>query len=123
PDDYTGHLVSLGGVDWNHATRSVLDLLQLPVAQVADWNSAEGPYFEITEGGEKTRHRPVLDRSHKKPLLREDVALFARAVNPFNRQCTVTICNGMYGSGSFGAVRALTDARFRDRNAQYLAER
>ena len=26
----------------------------------------------------------------------------------------------MYGSGSYGAVRALTDARFRDRNGEYL---
>ena len=30
-DDYSGHLVSLGGVDWNKATRSALDRLQLPV--------------------------------------------------------------------------------------------
>jgi hypothetical protein len=29
----------------------------------------------------------------------------------------------MYASGSYGAVRALTDARFRDRNAAYLQER
>jgi len=36
---------------------------------------------------------------------------------------TVTICNGMYSSGSYGAVRALTDARFRDRNAAYLQDR
>jgi hypothetical protein len=34
----------------------------------------------------------------------------------------VTICNGMYGSGTYGAVRALTDERFRDRNADYLRE-
>jgi hypothetical protein len=29
----------------------------------------------------------------------------------------------MYGSGVYGAVRALTDARFRDRNSEYLQER
>jgi hypothetical protein len=29
----------------------------------------------------------------------------------------------MYSSGSYGAVRALTDARFRDRNADYLQRR
>ena len=53
----------------------------------------------------------------------EDVALFARAINPFNRKRTVTICNGMYGSGTYGAVRALTDERFRDRNAEYVHDR
>ena len=29
----------------------------------------------------------------------------------------------MYGRGTYGAVRALTDARFRDRNAEYVEER
>jgi hypothetical protein len=52
--------------------------------------------------------------------LREDVALFARAVNPFNRKRFVTICNGMYGRGTYGAVRVLTDERFRDRNREYI---
>jgi hypothetical protein len=58
-----------------------------------------------------------------KGILREDVALFARAVSPFNKERTVTICNGMYGRGTYGVVRALTDARFRDRNSDYLRSR
>jgi transcriptional regulator with XRE-family HTH domain len=123
PDDYTTHLVSLGGVDWNHATRSVLGRLQLPVAQVTDWAGEEEPYFEVTEGGHPVRFRPLLEQRGERPFLREDVALFARAVNPYNRRLTVTICNGMYGSGTFGAVRALTDAVFRDRNADYVRAR
>jgi hypothetical protein len=61
-----------------------------------------------------------LDESDGRRILREDVALFARAVSPFNRKRYVTICNGMFGSGTYGAVRALTDALFRDRNAEYL---
>ena len=56
-------------------------------------------------------------------ILLEDVALFARAVNPFNRKRFVTICNGMYGRGTYGAVRALTDERFRDRNMEYIQAR
>ena len=56
-------------------------------------------------------------------ILREDVALFARATSPYNKLRFVTICNGMYGRGTYGAVRALTDERFRDRNAEYLRER
>jgi len=122
-DDYTGHLVSLGGVDWNHATSSVLQRLQLPVRQVSDWSRKDGAYFEVTEeDGRKIAHRPQLDQSGERQILREDVALFARAVSPFNRKRFVVICNGMYGRGTYGAVRALTDERFRDRNAQYLQE-
>jgi hypothetical protein len=121
PDDYTGHLVPLGGVDWNKATRSVLDRLQLPVRQVGDWDKPGGAYFEVTEeDGSKAAYRPVLDDSG---ALVEDVALFAWAVNPYNRRRFVTICNGMYGRGTYGAVRALTDARFRDPNMGYIQDR
>lgn len=123
PDDYTAHLVSLGGVDWNKATSSVLDRLQLPVKQVANWDTPDGAYFEVDDDGRKTQHRPHLVESADREILLEDVALFARAINPFNRKRFVTICNGMYGRGSYGAVRALTDRRFRDRNAEYLHER
>jgi hypothetical protein len=122
-DDYTTHLVSLGGVDWNQATVSLLEELELPVRQVTDWHSPDGAYFEVEENGQTVRHRPRLEEVQGKKLLREDVALFARAVNPDNQLRTVSICNGMYSSGSYGAVRALTDARFRDRNAAYLQER
>ena len=122
-DDYTGHLISLGGVDWNLATTSILDRLQLPVTQVANWDKPDGAYFEVTEAdGRKIEHRPLLKEADGRPILREDVALFARAVSPFNRKRFVTICNGMYGRGTYGAVRALTDERFRDRNAEYLRD-
>jgi hypothetical protein len=123
-DDYTGHLVSLGGVDWNLATSSVLARLELPVTQVASWDKPGGAYFEVKEAdGRKVAHLPVLDESEGRKVLREDVALFAWAVSPFNRKRFVTICNGMYGRGTYGAVRALTDERFRDRNAGYIKER
>lgn len=123
PDDYTTHLVSLGGVDWNQATVSLLEELELPVRQVTNWDSPDGAYFEVEENGQTVRLRPRLEEAQGKKLLREDVALFARAVNPYNELRTVSICNGMYSGGSYGAVRALTDARFRDRNAAYLQER
>jgi transcriptional regulator with XRE-family HTH domain len=123
PDDYTSHLATLGGLDWNTATRSLLDRLPLPVRQVANWDVEDGQYFEVTEGDKRLLYRPVLDRSGDRPVLVEDVALFVRAVNPFNRKRSVTICSGMYGRGVYGAVRALTDARFRDRNAEHLQAR
>jgi transcriptional regulator with XRE-family HTH domain len=123
PDDYTTHLVTLGGIDWNTITSSALRKLELPVQQVADWDTEGGQYFEVEESGTKTKHRPALEQSADQTVLREDVALFARAVNPYNRKRTITICNGMYGRGTYGAVRALTDARFRDRNSEYLRTR
>jgi transcriptional regulator with XRE-family HTH domain len=135
-DDYTSHLVSLGGVDWNSATSSALKRLPLPVTQVADWSTPDGQYFDVEVNGKSVKHRAVLDmttdwdaagqpvsEAASKGILLEDVALFARAVSPFNRKRTVTICNGMYGRGTYGAVRALTDERFRDRNAEYLRAR
>jgi hypothetical protein len=145
-DDYSSHLVSLGGVDWNTTTASAMSKLKLPVRQVADWDTDEGQYFEVDDGDTSGRFSAVVDRGDtrrvrgvtdssgsagspgisggaSKGILREDVALFARAVSPFNRERTVTICNGMYGRGTYGVVRALTDARFRDRNAEYLQNR
>jgi hypothetical protein len=143
-DEYTSHLVSLGGVDWNTATSTALKALPMPVRQIADWSTPGQQYFEVEENGTSVRHEPVLETvsvaaapgsagrpvphgagspdgsSGHKQVLREDVALFARAVSPFNRKRTVTICNGMYGRGTYGVVRALTDARFRDRNVEYL---
>jgi transcriptional regulator with XRE-family HTH domain len=122
-DDYTSHLVTLGGIDWNSLTTSTLERLQLPVRQVADWDTEGEQYYEVDENGTTAQHRPLLGKLGDKTVLQEDVALFARAVNPFNRKRTATICNGMYGRGTYGAVRALTDARFRDRNAEYLRSR
>jgi hypothetical protein len=122
-DDYTSHLVTLGGVDWNDVTRSAADKLNLPVQQIADWDTEGGQYFEAEGAGAPAQYRPSLDNSSEPPILLEDVALFARGVNPFNQKRTITICSGMYGRGTYGAVRALTDRRFRDRNTEYLSAR
>ena len=125
PDDYSSHLVSLGGVDWNTITSTAMKKLPLPVQQIADWDTPGEQYFQVEENGETTRHKPELEEAayHPKGILREDVALFARAVSPFNRERTVTICSGMYGRGTYGVIRALTDAEFRDRNSDYLRSR
>ena len=121
-DDYTSHLVSLGGVDWNTVTSTALKKLPLPVQQIADWHTPGEQYFQVEESGEIAKHKPKLDEVADQPkgILCEDVALFARAVSPFNKQRTVTVCSGMYGRGTYGVVRALTDPRFRDRNSTHL---
>jgi hypothetical protein len=114
-DDYTAHVVLIGGVDWNPVTRSVMEHLDLPIRQRNEWGGEKGPCFEVGE----RRFYPEL---HDGELV-ADVALFYRGVSPLNRKRTLTICNGMYGRGTYGAVRALTHARFRDRNTEYLRAR
>jgi transcriptional regulator with XRE-family HTH domain len=122
-DDITAHLVILGGVDWNALTRDVARVTYLPVHQ----QTREGPdgaydaYFEAAEGGRQ--FRPRLEQRDVGMVLREDVCHFFRGINPFNVKRTVTMCNGMFGRGTYGAVRALTDVRFRDRNEDYVKNR
>ncbi|MEV4012963.1 helix-turn-helix transcriptional regulator [Nonomuraea angiospora] len=122
-DDLTTHVVLLGGVDYNAVTGAVLAQAELPVRQVPDWEGEKGPYFEVIEGGDTRRHYTVTAGSGDNLQLLEDVGFFYRGVNPDNVERTLTICNGMYGRGVYGAVRALTDERFRDRNAVYLRTR
>jgi transcriptional regulator with XRE-family HTH domain len=120
PDDYTTHLVLLGGVDWNVVTRALLERVELPVRQVARHAESQLGGFEVKSDKRSQLFVPELDDSGQ---LVADVAHFYRGLNPFNAKRTVTICNGMYGRGTLGAVRALTDARFRDRNETYVKQR
>jgi transcriptional regulator with XRE-family HTH domain len=120
PDDYTSHLVLLGGVDFNSVTKDVIERVDLPVEQVGREEDAEHGGFRVEEAGRSKLIEPHLDAGGH---LLEDVAHFYRGVSPFNRKRTVSVCNGMYGRGTLGAVRALTDARFLDRNTAYLRSR
>ncbi len=119
-DDYTGHLVLLGGVDWNTVTKVVINRADLPLEQVGRAVDAEHGGFRVQENGQPRLIEPRLDAQGH---LVEDVAHFYRGVSPFNRKRTVTVCNGMYGRGTLGAVRALTDNRFLDRNTAYVRDR
>ncbi len=122
-DDHHSHVVVIGGVDWNKITSASLNRLQLPVRQVANWERPDGQYFEVDDNGSSRRYMPVLNRAGDQVTLDEDVALFARAPSPFDRRRTISICNGMYGRGTYGVVRALTDESIRDRNAEWLQSR
>ncbi|MDP4504698.1 helix-turn-helix domain-containing protein [Nonomuraea turcica] len=122
-DDLTTHVVLLGGVDYNAVTEYTLTRIELPVRQIPDWAGEKGPYFEVERDGDTERYYPVTVGSGDSLRLQEDVAFFYRGVNPFNVERTLTICNGIYARGVYGAVRALTDARFHDRNAGYLESR
>ncbi|MGW4489293.1 helix-turn-helix domain-containing protein [Amycolatopsis sp. NPDC004368] len=123
PKDYTAHLVLLGGVDWNPQTRELLNLIDAPIRQIGrdEPGKDERGGFEVTHP-DGTTELFTARLSPEKTLI-EDVALFYHGVNPLNRKRTVTVCNGMYGRGTLGAVRALTDPRFRDRNQDHLNSR
>ena len=116
-DDYTKHMVLLGGVDWNRMTKELLLRVDVPVQQTTRPSIDEPSGFEVTDRGTRT-YSPIV-RSGR---LLEDVAHFYRGENPFNVARTVTICNGMYGRGTYGAVRALTDVKFRERNDDYVRD-
>jgi hypothetical protein len=73
------------------------------------------PRFALAPDGERVVQ-------NGEPQIEYDVALFARQVNPLNQSATVTICTGIFSRGSYGAVRALTDASLRGRNERYLYE-
>jgi transcriptional regulator with XRE-family HTH domain len=122
-EDFTSHLVLLGGVDWNTITAELLHRLDLPVRQLAreDDDSAAG--FVVDQDGREVMFSPELRKVRGKDRLVEDVAHFFRTMSPLNEKRTITICNGMYQRGTFAAVRALTDPRFRDRNDQHVRDR
>jgi transcriptional regulator with XRE-family HTH domain len=122
-DDTTTHVVLLGGVDWNRAARDFLQLAQLPVRQSERTEDDGAGYFYVGEGKDRQTFAPALQATAGDPQLLWDVALFYRGPNPYNALRTVTMCNGMYSRGTYGAVRALTDARFRDRNEAYVTKR
>jgi transcriptional regulator with XRE-family HTH domain len=123
PTDYTSHLVLLGGVDWNTITAELLYRLDLPVQQLGRQSEEEPGGFLVGEGRDQQLFEPVLRSEGDKEILVEDIALFYRAPSPLNDRRTVTFCNGQYQHGTLGAVRALTDPRFRDRNERYLRTR
>lgn len=117
PEDYTAHLAVLGGVDWNPVTSELLKTIRLPVRQIERKTDSDIGGFKIV--GQREGFQPDLSEDG---ILESDVVHFYRGPNPFNKQRTVTLCNGMYGRGTLGAVRALTDPRFRDRNEGYVRE-
>jgi hypothetical protein len=121
-DEYATHLVLLGGIDWNPVTADIQERMDPPVRQTSrDQGNSQGGFTVLHPDGSASRD--FQSRLTKSGAILEDVAHFFRAPNPFNKARKLTICNGMYGRGTLGAVRALTDAQFRDRNEKYLDDR
>lgn len=122
-DDWTAHLVLLGGVDWNEATQDAMRLTPVPVKQHSDDEDPSRGCFQVVTEGEALSFVPEFETRGGNRVLVQDVGHFFRAPNPMNRDKIITVCNGMYGSGVYGTVRALTHDVFRDKNARYLEQR
>ncbi|MGK5678455.1 helix-turn-helix domain-containing protein [Actinoplanes sp. URMC 104] len=118
-DDLTGHLVVLGGVDWNAMSRDVMRRSEAPVTQISENDPMYRGCFRVTEDASKA-YAPLIEEIDGRRVLVEDVGHFFRGPNPYNVERTVTLCNGMFGRGVLGAVRTLTDKEFRDKNADFI---
>lgn len=122
-DDLSAHVILLGGIAWNAVTRRFQEALdQVPITQVADPRVETGEIFTVRGETFLPRWETTAGDDTGGELI-EDVAFLARLPNPFNISRTLTICNGIHSRGVLGAVRSLTDARVRDANERYLAER
>jgi Helix-turn-helix domain len=118
PDDLVAHLVLIGGIFLNPASRWIGAKIKLPVRQVKVPELDEGEVFEV----DGKRFVPEVSDDEALGLV-EDVGLLVRMRNPNNSATTLTICNGVFSRGVLGAVRTLTDAQLRDQNEAYLADR
>lgn len=123
-DDLTTHVILIGGVAWNEATRRFLKYIrQVPIEQDDVPGTGRDPFSVLREDGS----REVFDTQWAGPgddaEMTSDVGSLYRLPNPFNLSRTLTICNGIHSRGVLGAVRCLTDASVRTANEQYLARR
>lgn len=124
-NDLSSHVILLGGIGWNEITRHIQRAIShVPITQTAVNDLKEGDVF-LVETSERTQafypEYWVLDGSPKK--LTSDVGYIARLHNPFKVSRTLTICNGIFSHGVFGAVRCLTDSGVREENEKYIATR
>jgi hypothetical protein len=125
-DDLSRHVILLGGIGWNEVTRRFQSAIsQVPITQVAVDDLEGGDIFrlELANGAKPKLFYPEYEDLDDGKELISDVGYLARLRNPFKINRTLTICNGIFSRGVFGAVRCLTDANVREENEKYLAER
>jgi hypothetical protein len=123
-DDFSSHVVLLGGIGWNEVTRRFQRAIsQVPITQTAVNDLATGEIFKVeTPDGPQSFYPDYEDLGSGKELI-ADVGYLARLRNPFRVSRTLTICNGIHSRGVYGAVRCLTDAKVREENERYLTDR
>jgi hypothetical protein len=125
-DDLARHVILLGGIGWNEVTRRFQSAInQVPIMQTAGDDLKGGDIFrvETPDSAEPKLFYPEYEDLGDGEELIADVGYLARLRNPFKINRTLTICNGIFSRGVFGAVRCLTDANVRDENEKYLADK
>jgi hypothetical protein len=124
PDDYGSHVILLGGIGWNEATRHIEGFLgQVPIRQMAVTDLETGEIFRVENAdGVQSFYYPENEELGDRKELVADVAYVARLRNPFQFDRTLTICNGIHSRGVVGAVRCFTDPTVREHNEKYLAD-
>ena len=123
-DDFSSHVILLGGVGWNKVTRRFQSAIsQVPITQTAVEDLETGEIFRVDDGEKSQDFYPEYEDLGDGKELIADVGYIARLRNPFKINRTLTICNGIHSRGVFGAVRCLTDASVREENEKYLANR
>jgi hypothetical protein len=124
PDDFSSHVILLGGIGWNKVTlRFQRATSQVPITQTAVDDLEDGEIFQVKTPDDAESFYPEYEDLGEGKELIADVGYIARLRNPFKVNHTLTICNGIYSRGVFGAVRSLTDASVREENEKYLADR
>lgn len=125
-DDLARHVILLGGIGWNEVTRRFQSAIsQVPITQTDVDDLKGGDIFQVEtldSAKPKLLYPEYEDLGDGKELI-ADVAYLARLRNPFKINRTLTICNGIFSRGVFGAVRCLTDANVRNENEKYLADK
>jgi hypothetical protein len=124
PDDYRGHVILLGGIGWNKATRRIGKFLgKVPIKQIDVTDLPGADIFQVAAAdGAKSFYYPESEDVGERKELVADVAYIARLRNPFQFERTLTICNGIHSRGVLGAVRCFTDPNVREHNQKYLAD-
>jgi hypothetical protein len=125
-DDLSRHVILLGGIGWNEVTRRFQSAIsQVPITQIPVDDLKGGDIFQVVspEDPKPKLFYPEYEDPAEQKELSSDVGYLARLHNPFKINRTLTICNGIFSRGVFGAVRCLTDASVHDENEKYLAER
>jgi transcriptional regulator with XRE-family HTH domain len=123
-DDFSSHVILLGGIGWNKvAARFQRATSQVPIEQTSVDDLQGGDIFRVQARDSFQSFYPEYEDLGEGKELIADVGFLARLRNPFQHSRTLTICNGIHSRGVFGAVRCLTDARVREANEKYLAQR
>jgi hypothetical protein len=123
-DDFSSHVILLGGIGWNKITRRFQRAIsQVPITQTSVDDLDTGEVFRVDEGGKPDFFYPEYEDLGEGKELIADVGYIARFRNPFKVNRTLTICNGIHSRGVFGAVRCLTDSSVREENERYISDR